>query len=182
MTAICARKQYVPNTFLRDVLLDVYRDEIRLPDGRISTREYTLHPGAVVMIPVLPNGQIMLIRQFRYPAKKVMIELPAGKLDEGEDYRTTAYRELEEEIGYKAGKITYVAEIDPCVGYSDEHMWITLAEDLHKTEENTDHDEFIEPFPVSLEQALAMVWEGQITDVKTVIGILWTDRLLSNHD
>lgn len=106
-------------------LLDVYRDEIRLPDGRISTREYTLHPGAVVMIPVLPNGQIMLIRQFRYPAKKVMIELPAGKLDEGEDYRTTAYRELEEEIGYKAGKITYVAEIDPCVGYSDEHMWIT---------------------------------------------------------
>ncbi len=159
-------------------LLDIYRDLVRLPDGTTSTREYTLHPGAVAIVPILPDGKIMLIRQFRYPTGKVLVEIPAGKLDPGEDYLVTAGREMEEEIGYKAGKFTLLGEIDPCVGYSNEHMWICLAENLTEIENNLDHDEFIELFPVSLEEAVHMATDGSITDVKTIIGLLWTERFL----
>ncbi len=159
-------------------LLDIYCDKVQLPDGTTSTREYTIHPGAVALVPVLPDGKIMLIRQFRYAVKKVMIEIPAGKLDPGEDYLITAKRELVEEIGYRVGKLTLLGEIDPCVGYSDEHMWICLAEDLVLMENNLDHDEFIELFPVTLNQAVVMATDGSITDVKTIIAILWTERYI----
>jgi len=159
-------------------LLDIYLDKVQLPDGSTSTREYTTHPGAVAMVPILPDGRIMLIRQFRYPVGKVMIEIPAGKLDPGEDYLTTARRELVEEIGYRAEKFTLLGEIDPCVGYSDEHMWICLAEDLVPMKNNLDHDEFIELLPVTLNQAVVMATDGSITDVKTIIAILWTERYL----
>ncbi len=159
-------------------LLHVWKDEVELPDGSQSVREYIKHPGAVVMIPVLPDGNIMLVKQYRYPMGMTQIELPAGKLDPGETHLETAERELEEEIGYKAGKLTELTEIHPCIGYSDEKMWIYLAEDLIQTSTNTDHDEFIELVPLSLEQAIEMVWTGQITDVKTIIGILWGKKLL----
>jgi ADP-ribose pyrophosphatase len=106
------------------------------------------------------------------------IELPAGKLDESESPLVTAGRELEEEIGYKAGSLTEVTEIHPCIGYSDERMWIYLAEQLKVTKTNTDQDEFIELMPTELEEAVEMVWSGKITDVKTIIGILWAQRLL----
>ncbi len=160
-------------------LLDIHRDRVRLPNDSESTREYTRHPGAVAMVPLLPDGRIMLIRQFRYPVRKVMIELPAGKLDPGEDYLTTAPRELEEEIGYRAGEFILLGEIDPCVGYSDEHMWICLARDLTATTNNLDRDEFLEALPVSLPEAVRMATDGTITDVKTIIGILWAERYLS---
>jgi len=159
-------------------LLDIYRDTVELPDGSESTREYTRHPGAVAMIPILPDGRIMLIRQFRYPVNKVMIEIPAGKLDPSEDYQSTAERELVEEIGFRAGKLTLLGEIDPCVGYSDEHMWICLAEDLVIAKNNPDQDEFIELLPVTRTEALNMATDGRITDVKTIIGIMWADRYL----
>ena len=159
-------------------LLDIHRDAVELPDGSQSTREYTRHPGAVAMVPILPDGRIMLIRQFRYPVNKVMIEIPAGKLDPGEDYLLTAKRELIEEIGYGAGKLTLLGEIDPCVGYSDEHMWICLAEDLVLSQNNLDQDEFIELLPVTKSEALIMATNGRITDVKTIIGIMWADRFL----
>lgn len=159
-------------------LLDIYSDLVRLPNGKTSTREYTIHPGAVAMVPVLPDGRIMLIRQFRYPARKVLIEVPAGKLDPGEDYMTTAERELVEEIGYSAGRLTLLGEIDPCVGYSNEHMWLCLAEELTAVENNLDHDEFIDLLPVALDAAVKMATDGSITDVKTIIGILWAERYL----
>ncbi|NOZ03878.1 MAG: NUDIX hydrolase [FCB group bacterium] len=159
-------------------LLDVRLDEVRLPNGKNTTREYIIHPGAVVMIPVLPDGNIVLIRQYRYPMGREFIELPAGKLDPGESPRETADRELEEEIGYRAGKLTELVEIHPCIGYSNERMWLYLAEELVPTKTNTDHDEFIELLPMPVEKAVDMVWAGKITDVKTIIGILWADRLL----
>ena len=159
-------------------LLDVWKDKVELPDGKSSYREFIKHPGAVVIIPVLPDGKIGLIRQYRYPMGMEQIELPAGKLDESEPPLVTAGRELEEEIGYKAGSLTEVTEIHPCIGYSDERMWIYLAEQLKVTKTNTDQDEFIELMPTELEEAVEMVWSGKITDVKTIIGILWTHRLL----
>ena len=159
-------------------LLDIYCDKVQLPDGTTSTREYTIHPGAVAIVPILADGRIMLIRQFRYPVGKIMIEIPAGKLDPGEDYLTTARRELAEEIGYRAEKFTLLGEINPCVGYSDEHIWICLTEDLAPMKNNLDHDEFIELLPVTLNQAVMMATDGSITDVKTIIAILWTERYL----
>jgi len=113
--------------------LDARRDEVSLPNGKKSIREWINHPGAACMIPILPDGKIGLIKQYRYPIQSEMIELPAGKLDPGEDPEICARRELEEEIGYSAGKITFICNIHPAIGFANEKMWIYLAEDLTKT-------------------------------------------------
>tara|TARA_B100000959_G_scaffold83641_1_gene89086 strand:- start:178 stop:714 length:537 start_codon:yes stop_codon:yes gene_type:complete len=162
----------------KGTLLDVRRDEITLPNGKTSAREYIKHPGAACIIPVLPDGNIALIKQYRYPVQSEMIELPAGKLDPGEKPEVCAKRELEEEIGYSAGKLTFICNIHPAIGFASEKMWIYLAEDLVKTVENTDHDEFLVLMPTHLDDAIKMVWDGKITDVKTIIGLLWAERLL----
>jgi len=160
--------------------LDVRRDEVLLPNGETGTREWINHPGAVVIIPILPNGEIALIKQFRYAARSEFLELPAGKLDEGEDPKACAFRELEEEIGYRAGKMQFIANIHPAIGFANEIMSIYLAEDLKKTNYNRDKDEFIELIPTKMEEALNLVWENKITDVKTIIGLLWLKRIKSN--
>ncbi len=159
--------------------LDVRKDEVELLNGKTSTREWINHPGAACIIPVLPDGKIALIKQYRYPVKAEMIELPAGKLDPGEDPENCARRELEEEIGYITRKLTFVCNIHPAIGFASEKMWIYLAEELVKTTENTDHDEFLEIMPTDLTEAVKMVWAGKITDVKTIIGLLWAKRLLT---
>ena len=158
-------------------LLDIRRDDVRLPNGKTTTREWINHPGAACIVPILPDGQIALIRQYRYPVSKEMIELPAGKLDPGESPEECAKRELEEEIGYKTSKLTYLTHIHPAIGFASEKMWLYLAEELEKTERNTDHDEFVELIPTTVANAVSMVWERKITDVKTIIGILWLDKL-----
>ena len=157
-------------------LLDVRRDEVILPNGNTSTREWINHPGAVCCVPILPDGRIGLIRQFRYPVNQEMIELPAGKINAGEKPEICAVRELEEEIGYKPDKLTFLTHIHPAIGFANEKMWLYLAEDLVKTETNLDTDEFLVLIPTALDDAVEMVWNGKITDVKTIIGILWVDR------
>tara|TARA_B100000029_G_C17320671_1_gene867954 strand:+ start:82 stop:618 length:537 start_codon:yes stop_codon:yes gene_type:complete len=159
-------------------LLDVRKDSVLLPNGSMSTREWINHPGAVCCVPILKDGKIALIRQFRYPVQKVMIELPAGKIDNGEAPEICANRELEEEIGYFAKKLTFLTVIYPAVGFANEKMSLYLAEDLHKTKSNLDEDEFLELIPTTIENAIQMVWNGKITDVKTIIGLLWADKLL----
>ena len=159
-------------------LLDVRRDIVILPNGATGIREWIKHPGAVCCIPILPNAKIALIRQYRYSVRKMMIELPAGKLDENEAPEDCAIRELEEEIGYKANKITFLTNIHPAIGFANEKMWIYYAEDLEKTNQKLDSDEFIEIIPTKLEDALKMVWNGTITDVKTMIGLIWADKVL----
>ena len=158
-------------------ILDVRRDKVRLPNGHTSTREWIKHPGAVCIIPLLPDDRIALIRQYRYPVQQEMIELPAGKLDQNESPENCAVRELEEEIGYKASKLTFITNIHPAIGFADEIMGLYLAEDLQKTASNRDIDEFLELMPTHLHKAVEMVWNGAITDVKTIIGILWAERL-----
>jgi ADP-ribose pyrophosphatase len=159
--------------------LDVRKDVVSLPDGKTSTREWINHPGASCIIPIMPDGKLGLIKQYRYPVQSTMIELPAGKLDMGEKPEVCAIRELEEETGYLADKLTFVTKIHPAIGFANEEMWIFLAENLIESQKNTDHDEFVELMPTSIEAALHMVWDGTITDVKTIIGILWAERLLS---
>lgn len=161
-------------------LLDVRKDEVLLPNGKSSTREWINHPGAVCLIPILPDEKIGLVKQYRYPVLNHMIELPAGKIDRNELPAECAERELEEEIGYRANKITYLTEIHPAVGFANEKIWIYLAEDLEKTTSKLDEDEFLDFFPLRLEKALEMIWNGQITDVKTIIGLLWLDKINRN--
>ncbi len=160
-------------------LIDLYFDHIELPNGKSSTREWIKHPGAVCIIPILPNGNLCLIRQYRYGPRAEFIEIPAGKLDVGEDPLVCAKRELEEEIGYIAGKLTFLTNIHPAIGFSNEKMWVYLAEDLILSKQNLDQDEFLELYPIPVKKAIDLIYEGKITDVKTVIGILWLDKFLS---
>jgi len=160
-------------------LIKLYLDQVELPNGQTSSREWIDHPGAVCLIPILPDDKICLIRQFRYGPGEEFIEIPAGKLDSGEAPLECAYRELEEETGYRANKLTFLTNIHPAIGFSNEKMWMYLAEDLEKYENKLDQDEFLELLPTPLEKALDWIWSGKITDVKTIIGLLWAKRLLS---
>ncbi|MCL4799627.1 MAG: NUDIX hydrolase [Burkholderiales bacterium] len=165
------------------VLLHVQRDAVRLPDGRVATREYIDHPGAVAIVPVLDDGRILLERQFRYPLGRVMVELPAGKIDPGEDPLGTARRELLEETGHTAREWRHVGTIHPLVAYSNERIELYLARGLAESREGAalDDGEFLETFALPLAEALTWVRDGRITDSKTVTGLLWAEKLLGGE-
>lgn len=158
------------------LLLKAWRDEVRLPNGHTAIREYIRHPGAVIMVPILPNGNTVLVRQFRYPCRRSFLELPAGKLDAGEAQLDAARRELSEEIGYEAGHLELLAEYYPCIGYSDEKMWLYLATDLKATTTRPDHDEFLERHELPLPDAVLKIWSGEIQDLKSIAGLLFAQR------
>ncbi len=179
MTELTEKKLSSTQVF-RGSLLDIYVDEVELYNGQKKVREYTKHPGAAAVIPILPGGKIGLIRQFRYPANQIHIEVPAGTIEPGEVVEDTAKRELIEEIGYFPNKLTYLTKINPCLGYSNEVIWLYLGEDLEKVPQNKMDDESLEFFPVSAEVAIDMVWQGKITDVKTVISVFWLEKLILN--
>ena len=159
-------------------LLDVRKDKVIFPNGNSSTREWINHPGAVCCIPVLENGDICLIKQYRYVVKKYVIELPAGKLEIGEKPIDCAKRELEEEIGFEANRMRFLTMFYPAVGFVNEEMHLFLAKELKKTHVNPDHDEFIEILPMALNRAVQMIWSGEISDAKTIIGLIWAQKFL----
>lgn len=158
-------------------LLKVRKDRVRLPDGGEATREYFRHPGAVVIIPLLDDGRVLLERQYRYPNDQVFVELPAGKIDIGEDPLRCAQRELREETGYTASDWQFVCTIHNAIAYSDEHLDIFLARGLVAGEQQLDHGEFLELFSLSPVELMEWVRLGRITDVKTLIGAFWLDKL-----
>jgi ADP-ribose pyrophosphatase len=162
-------------------LLHVRRDRVRMPDGHEASREYIVHPGAVVMIPVLPNGSLVMERQFRYPLRRVFYELPAGKVDAGEDRLATARRELLEETGYVAETWTWLGAIHPVISYSTEQIDLYLAEGLSLKARQLDHGEFLDVIEMPLERALDMVRGGEITDAKTIAGLFWVERVLDGR-
>ncbi|MEW6677347.1 MAG: NUDIX hydrolase [Pseudomonadota bacterium] len=159
-------------------LLHVKKDRVRLPDGGESTREYIVHPGAAVIIPVFENGDILLERQHRYPLHRDFIELPAGKFDPHEAELACAQRELQEETGYLAERWSELPTFYPCIGYANERLVYFLAEGLAFSGVNMDEDEFLEILRIPLAEALAMVGDGRINEAKTVMGLLWYERFV----
>ena len=160
----------------RGIFLKMKRDRVALPNGQEAVREYLTHPGAVAILALLDDGRVILERQYRYPIAKACIEIPAGKLDPNENPLLCAQRELEEETGYIAKKWSYIRRIHPVISYSTEFIDIYLAEGLVSGASHLDEEEFLDVFAAPLEQLIAWIEEGEITDVKTTISAYWLDR------
>lgn len=155
------------------VLLDVRRDEVELPDGNTSGREWIKHPGASAVVPIDGDGRVILLRQYRFGPRREFWEVPAGKFDEdGEDALDVAQRELAEEAGVEAAQWTRLGQTFPAIGYSDETIHLFLAEGLSSTDEHVDDDEFVEPFRMPFEEAVAMARRGEIEDAKSCVALL----------
>ncbi len=161
--------------------LKVQCDTVCLPDGKHSKREYIRHPGAVVILPLFDDGSVLLERQFRYPLHDVFIEFPAGKIDPGEDPLECAKRELQEETGYTAREWKFLCTIHNAIAYSDEHLDIFVARGLTAGQSKLDDGEFLETFTTSVPEMLEWVKSGKISDVKTIIGLFWLDKMLNGQ-
>ena len=164
-------------------LLHVFRDQVSLPNGLEATREYVLHPGAVMIIPLLEDAtgalQVVLERQFRYPVGQVMIEFPAGKLDPGEDCFHCARRELLEETGYRASQWAHAGVLHPLIAYSTEFIDIWFARGLQAGQRQLDEGEFLEVFAASPDDLLDWCRQGLVTDGKTLTAALWLQNVIS---
>lgn len=164
---------------LRGDFLHVVRDTVRLPDGAQATREFVLHPGAVMVIALLDDGQVVLERQYRHPMQRVMIEFPAGKLDAGEGSLACAQRELLEETGYQAKEWAFAGRHAPTIAYSDELIDIWFARGLSQGKRRLDAGEFLDVITATPEQLLAWCRNGEVSDGKTLTGMLWLQNVLA---
>ena len=156
--------------------LEVRRDVVRLPDGREATREYVRHPGAVAVVPVLDDGRVVLVRQYRYPVGRVLLEFPAGKLEPGEPTLRCGQRELLEETGYTAREWAYACEIHNAAAYSTESIYLWFARGLVPGPQQLDDGEFVEVCALGVEELDAIAQRGELPDVKTLIGLQWLQR------
>lgn len=156
--------------------LDVRRDRVALPDGRAAHREYIRHPGAVMVVPLLDDGRLLMERQYRYPMGRVMLEFPAGKLDAGEAPLVCGQRELLEETGYRAAEWAYAGVLHNAIAYSDEGIHIYFARGLSRGVQQLDDGEFLELVTHTVDEVDRMAARGELTDAKTLIGLLWLQR------
>ncbi|MBC7468467.1 MAG: NUDIX hydrolase [Ramlibacter sp.] len=161
-------------------LLHAFRDTVQLPGGGTATREYIVHPGAVVIVPLLDDGRVLLERQYRYPVQRVMIEFPAGKIDAGEDRLVCAKRELLEETGYSAREWARAGELHPVISYSTEFIEIWFARGLADSgQRHLDAGEFLDVIAATPQELLEWCRDGKVTDAKTLSCALWLQNVLS---
>lgn len=153
--------------------LSMRRDRVRLPDGREAAREYVVHPGAVMIVPILPDGRLVVERQYRYPVSRTMIEFPAGKLDPGEGGLVCAQRELFEETGYRATRWAKAGVMHPVIGYANEFIEVWFADGLVAGERQLDEGEFLDVFEATQAQLEGWMRDGRLTDAKTIVGMMW---------
>ncbi len=165
-------------TFFEGRIIKVCRDDVELENGNTATREVVHHPGGVCVIPVTEDGCVLMVKQYRYPMKKALLELPAGKLEYGESHYDCGLRELREEVGMTASKYEYLGAIYPTPAYVTEKIHLYLAQDLKQDTQKLDADEFLDVIKMPLEQAVRLVLSGEICDSKTQIGILKAKLLL----
>ena len=175
---LAEQKKHSEKVFSGD-LLHVFKDEAVLPDASTGRREWIQHPGACAVVPLFENGDCVLIQQFRYPAQQLFWEVPAGKIDRGEDPFTTANRELEEETGYRSKEWTYIGHFYPAIGYADEVIHVYLAEGLIPGRQNTDEDEFLSVYRVPFNEVVDMIHSGEINDAKTISSIIRVQGFLA---
>lgn len=167
-------------TIFEGRIITVKQDIALLPDSREAGREYIEHPGGVCVVPVTDKGEILMVKQFRYPYKEVVLEIPAGKKDKGEDPFTTGKRELKEETGATASQYIELGQLYPSPGYCGEIIWMYGAKDLDFGETNPDDDEFLEVEKIPLKKAVEMIINGEIKDAKTQAAILKINYLIDN--
>ena len=174
-------KQLTSEEVFKGKLLHAFRDTVELPDGSTATREYVVHPGAVVVIPLLDDGRVLLERQFRYPMHRVMVEFPAGKLDvQGEDRLACAKRELLEETGYTAREWAHAGEMHPVISYSTEFIDIWFARGLVDSgKRGLEHGELLDVISATPQELLQWCREGKVTDAKTLTCMLWLQNVLA---
>ncbi|MFN7695863.1 MAG: NUDIX domain-containing protein [Burkholderiales bacterium] len=161
---------------LQGNFLQVRRERVQLPSGREAQREFVVHPGAVMVVPLLDSGELLLERQYRHPLGRVMLEFPAGKLDAGEDPLTCGQRELLEETGYSAREWAYAGLLNNAIAYSTEGIHIYFARGLQAGFQQLDEGEFLELVAMSPEALDSACASGEVTDAKTLIGLLWLQR------
>jgi len=153
-------------------LLKVYSNTVELPNGKEAGREYIKHPGAVAIVPITQDGKIILVRQYRYPTGKALLEIPAGKLDKGEKPVNCALRELEEETGYVAKTIQFLSSIYTTPGFTDEIIHLYVAEGLTFVKQNLDEDEFLNVEIYTKQEVKKMILDGRINDGKSMLALL----------
>ena len=159
------------------VLLHVFKDKIELPNGNEAVREYIKHQGAVCVVPVTDEMEVVAVKQYRYPIGRVTIEIPAGKLDAGEEPLEAAKRELSEETGVESADIEYMGGLYPSVAYTDEIIHMYVAKNLVYGQAHTDDDEFLNVVKIPLKEFAQMVMNGEIQDSKTMAAILKVARM-----
>ena len=174
-----AEKQLATEEIFDGIILHVIRDTVELSNGNTTIREVIRHIGAVCVIPVTENNEVIVERQYRYPLDRVILEIPAGKLDAPDEDRLSAIkRELMEETGYTADEWTEIGDFHPAPAYSDEYITMYLARGLHKGERHLDDDEFLDVYTVPLKDLVDEVMAGKISDAKTQVAILKAARIL----
>jgi len=156
--------------------LTMKRDLVRLPDGKQASREYVVHPGAVMVVAILPDDRLVMERQFRYPVGQTMIEFPAGKLDPGEGGLACAQRELWEETGYKATRWAKAGVMHPVIGYATEFIEVWFAQGLTLHARHLDEGEFLDVYAATLQELEAGFRDGSLTDAKTIVGMMWLQQ------
>ncbi|HML31591.1 MULTISPECIES: NUDIX hydrolase [Sporomusa] len=159
------------NRLFEGKIINLRRDEVILPNGRTATREVVEHPGAVAVVPITKTGQVVLVRQFRHPVGRIILEVPAGKLDRNEKPEDCALRELAEETGFVANKLRKLTSMYTTPGFSNEVIHLYLAEDLVESDQRPDEDEFIKTEQYSPEQIRQMIKSGEICDAKSLVAL-----------